>query len=59
MIIAIIFAHLWGDNQLIVLGSLARTIRVRTALAAFAVGLYACAPFAVLLQVAWTRPASC
>ena len=56
MILAIVFAHVWGVIQLIVLGSLARTVRVRTVLAAFAVGLYAVAPLTLLLQVAWTRP---
>jgi RsiW-degrading membrane proteinase PrsW (M82 family) len=55
MIIAIIFAHVWGVIQLIVLASFARTIRVRTVLAALAVGLYACAPGAALLQIAWAR----
>jgi len=58
MIIALVFAHVWGVIQLIFLGSLARTVRVRTALTAFAVGLYACAPLSVLLQVAWTRAAA-
>jgi hypothetical protein len=58
MIIAIVFAQLWGVVQLIVLGSPARTIRARTAFTAMAAGLYACAPLAVLLQLAWTRPAA-
>jgi len=58
MILAIAFAHLWGVIQLIVLGSLARTIRVRTVLAALMAGLYACAPAAALLQISWTRSAA-
>lgn len=41
--------------QLVVLGSLARTIRARTLIFAMAAGLYACAPFAVLLMATWTR----
>ena len=53
MILAIVFAQLWGVIQLIVLGSLARTVRVRTVLAAMAVGLYAIAPLAVILQKTW------
>jgi len=56
VILAIVFAHVWGILQLIVLGSFARTVRVRTTLAAMAAGLYACAPVAVLLELAWTRP---
>jgi RsiW-degrading membrane proteinase PrsW (M82 family) len=58
MIIALVFAYVWGVVQLIVLGSLARTVRVRTVVAALAVGIYACAPLAVFLQVAWSRPAA-
>jgi RsiW-degrading membrane proteinase PrsW (M82 family) len=41
--------------QLVVLGSLARTIRARTLILAMTAGLYACAPFAVLLAATWTR----
>jgi PrsW family intramembrane metalloprotease len=58
MIVALIFAHVWGVIQLIVLGSFARTVRVRTVLMALAVGLYACAPLAVFLQMAWIRAAA-
>ena len=58
MIVALIFAHVWGVIQLIVLGSFARTVRVRTVLMALAVGLYACAPLALVLQMGWTRPAA-
>ena len=58
MILAIVFAHVYGVVQLIVLGSLARTVRMRTVFAAFAVGLYACAPLTALIQVGWTRPAA-
>ena len=53
MLLAIVFAQLWGVLQLIVLGSLSRTVRVRTVLAAMAVGLYAIAPITVLLQDSW------
>src|ERR1700681_800579 len=51
MILAIAFAHVWGVIQLIVLGSLSRTIRVRTVLAALTVGLYAIGPLTVFLQL--------
>jgi RsiW-degrading membrane proteinase PrsW (M82 family) len=58
MIVALIFAHVWGVFQLIALGSFARTVRVRTVLMALAVGLYLCAPLAVALQMGWIRPAA-
>jgi PrsW family intramembrane metalloprotease len=58
VIVAIIFASVWGVVQLIVLGSLARTVRARTVLSAFLVGLYACAPLALLLQIGWIQPAA-
>src|SRR5260370_42613046 len=58
MIVAIVFAHVWGILQLIVLGSFARTVRVRTALTAMAAGFYACAAVAVVLELAWIRPAA-
>jgi hypothetical protein len=58
LIVALVFAHVWGVIQLIVLGSFARTVRVRTVLMALAVGLYLCAPLAMMLQMAWTRPAA-
>jgi RsiW-degrading membrane proteinase PrsW (M82 family) len=58
MIVAIVFANLWGVLQLITLGSFARTTRARTVLAGTAVGLYLCAPLALLLQWAWIRPAA-
>ena len=58
MIVAIVFAHVWGVLQLIALGSFARTIRIRTALAAMAAGLYACATVALLMQFAWILPAA-
>ena len=38
MVPAIVFAQLWGVIQLIILTSPARTVRVRAALAAMAVG---------------------
>jgi RsiW-degrading membrane proteinase PrsW (M82 family) len=53
MIFAIVFAQLWGVIQLVVLASLSRTVRVRTVIAAMAVGLYAIAPVAVILQKTW------
>ncbi len=58
MIVAIAFAHVWGVLQLILLGSLTRTTRVRTVLTAIAAGFYACATLAVLLQASWTRVAA-
>ncbi len=56
--IAMMFAHVWGILELTVLASLTRTIRVRTALAALAAGLYACPLIAILLQTSWTRLAA-
>jgi hypothetical protein len=58
MILAIVFAELWAVCQLIVLGTFTRTVRVRTVFMALAVGLYACAPLALLLQVTWIRAAA-
>jgi RsiW-degrading membrane proteinase PrsW (M82 family) len=58
MVISLVVAHLWGVLQLIVLGSFARTVRVRTVYAAMAAGLYLCAPATVALQVALTRIAA-
>jgi len=58
MIVALVFAHVWGVIQMIALGSFARTVRVRTVLMALAVGLYVCAPLAVVLQMGWIRPAT-
>ncbi len=55
MILAIVFAQVWGVLQLILLGTLARTVRVRTVLAAMAVGLYAIGPLTVILQLSWIR----
>jgi len=54
MVLAIIFAHVWGAIELTVLGSFARTVRLRTVLLALAAGLYACVPIALLLQYVWT-----
>jgi hypothetical protein len=51
MIVALVFAHVWGVLQLIALASLTRTVRVRTVLMALAVGLYVCAPLAVVCSV--------
>src|SRR5229473_1367428 len=56
MILAIVFAHVWGVLELVALGTLTRTIRARTALAAIAAGLYTCSLSAILLQITWTRP---
>ncbi len=58
MVLAIAFAHVWGVIQLIILASLARTVRVRTVLAAIAVGLYAIGPLTVLLQLGWIHLAA-
>lgn len=55
VVVAMVLAHGWAVLQLAVLGSLARTVRVRTVLLGIAVGLYVCAPAAVLVQLAWTR----
>jgi RsiW-degrading membrane proteinase PrsW (M82 family) len=53
MIFAIVFAQLWGVIELFVLASLSRTVRLRTVITAMAVGLYAIAPVAVILQKSW------
>jgi RsiW-degrading membrane proteinase PrsW (M82 family) len=58
MILAIAFAHVWGVIQLVVLGSLSRTVRVRTVLAALTVGLYAIGPLTVFLQLGWIHVAA-
>jgi hypothetical protein len=58
MVFAIVFAHVWGVIQLLVPGSLAHTVRVRTILAAMAVGLYLIGPLTVALQLAWIHPAA-
>jgi hypothetical protein len=58
MILAIVFAHVWGVIQLIILGSLARTVRMRTVLAAMAVGLYLIGPLTVFLQLGWIHLAA-
>jgi hypothetical protein len=50
-----VFAHVWSVLQLAALGTLTRTVRVRTLLLAIAVGLYTCSIAAVALQCAWTR----
>ncbi|MGE3977113.1 MAG: PrsW family glutamic-type intramembrane protease, partial [Nitrospira sp.] len=56
MILSIIFGHVWGVLQLVVLGSFTRTVRLQTIFVAITSGLYGCALAAVLLQIAWTRP---
>lgn len=58
MVAAIAFAHVWSVFQLTVLGALGRTIRMRTVFLAMAVGLFACAPAALIAQLAWTRAAT-
>jgi hypothetical protein len=58
MILGIIFAHVWGVLELVVLGSFTRTIRVRTALIAVGTGFYTCSVVALLLYVLWTRSAA-
>jgi RsiW-degrading membrane proteinase PrsW (M82 family) len=58
MIVAMIFASVWGLVQLGLLGSFGRTLRLRTIFLGVAVGLYACAPFALLLQLTWIHSAA-
>jgi RsiW-degrading membrane proteinase PrsW (M82 family) len=58
MLLAIIFINVWGVLQLVALGSFARTVRIRTALAGIAVGLFFCAPFAALLEYTWVAAAA-
>jgi len=55
MLLAIVFAHVWGVLELVALASLTRTIRARTALAALGAGLYTCSLTAILLQTGWTQ----
>lgn len=55
MLVAIVFAQMWGVLQLTALGSLARTARLRTILLAVAAGLYFCAPLATLVSLAWIQ----
>jgi len=54
MVLSIVVAHAWGVLQLIILGSFARTVRMRTVYAAMAVGLYLLAPLTAVLQTSWT-----
>jgi hypothetical protein len=56
MIASIVFAHVWGILQLVVLGSFARTVRLRTVLMSMAAGFYACTAVAVVLESAWILP---
>ena len=58
MVPAIIFAQLWGVIQLIVLTSLARTVRVRTVFAAMAVGFYLIGPLTAFIQLSWIHIAA-
>ncbi len=55
MIFAMIFAHCWCVLQLAFVGSLTRTIRLRTALLGVAVGFYCCSVVAIVLQISWTH----
>src|SRR6266545_1897984 len=55
MILLMVLAQLYGVLQFALLGWAARTVRLRVLLLAVLGGLYAAAPVAVLLQVAWTR----
>ena len=57
MLLDIGFVNLWGVLQLVLLGSLGRTIRVRTVLFAMATGVFVCAPLAALLEHAWAAGA--
>ena len=56
MLLAIVFLNVWGVLQLVALGSFARTVRVRTVLAAIATGLFFCAPFASALEYTLAAP---
>ncbi len=58
MLLAIIFAQVWGVVQLIALTSLARTVRVRTVFAAMAVGFYAIGPVTAFIQLSWIHLAA-
>jgi hypothetical protein len=58
MVVSMIFAQVWGVTQVIILGSMARTVRVKTALMAMAVGLYVCASASIAIQLLWTRSAA-
>jgi len=58
MVPAIIFAQVWGVIQLIVLTSLARTVRVRTVFAAMAVGFYLIGPLTAFIQLSWIHLAA-
>ncbi len=58
MILAIIFAQVWGVVQLIALTSMARTVRVRTVFAAMAVGFYAIGPVTAFIQLSWIHLAA-
>jgi hypothetical protein len=58
MVSAIIFAQLWGVVQLIVLTTLARTVRVRTVFAAMAVGFYLIGPLTAFIQLSWIHLAA-
>jgi hypothetical protein len=51
MIAAMVFAQVWGVLQLAALGSLARTVRLRTVFLALLVGLYACTAVVLPMQV--------
>ena len=55
MVVLMVLAQLYGVVELAVLGWAARTVRFRVLVLAMVTGLYAVAPAAALLQVAWTR----
>jgi hypothetical protein len=55
MLMGIVFAHVWGVLQLILAASFVRTTRIRTIAWGIAVGLYVCAPLAILIQAVWLR----
>ena len=55
MVVLMVLAQVYGVVQLAVLGWAARTVRFRVLVLAMLAGLYAAAPAAALLQVAWTR----
>ena len=58
MVAAIIFAHVWGTIEMALLGSFARTLRLRTVLLALAAGFYLIEPFTLLLEYTWIKAAS-
>ena len=50
MLLAIIFVNVWGVQQLVALGSLTRTVRVSTVIAAIVTGVFFCAQVAAFVE---------